>query len=204
MTYYTNKEGKELYEKGHRCYLWTEKDINSEYKVVIDKKEVQTELCDDLYASPETNVTFIKVNNNFNLDIKLTNNEKLFILYTKCWFKDIENAKEIILADEYGLDIQQVKEKTIMHFTMGLYYKLYELGYILKNHQSPLMYMMEQVNRIGKSPLSPKSLYHILYIDIQSIETKGLELDKVLNLENENEINEALDKFREFYSNKKE
>lgn len=108
--------------------------------------------------------------------MKLTNNEKLFILYSKGHFTKYEDALEVILCDEYDLDKRQLTDLTKLNFIRNLFIKLVENKVINYGNHSVERYLIELLTR------SNIDVYKSMYGEIQWTDVNGLyecQLDSV-------------------------
>lgn len=109
----------------------------------------------------------------------LTNEQKLFVLYTKGHFQKYIDAKEIILAEAFHLYPAQIHERNTVSFMINLFTKLASLRAIEMNYENPVEWVLKGITDIGSRPLAPQSLYDWLHSHIQGCIADGLDLDIV-------------------------
>lgn len=111
--------------------------------------------------------------------IKLSNHEKLLILYIKGHFSQYEDAMEIILSDHYAIPVESIGDVTRFDAVKRLFTKLFNNGYIPTGTLSTNQYLINLFT-------SNKTPYDAMFADIQWINvTRGLkeqyeEVDKSL------------------------
>lgn len=109
--------------------------------------------------------------------ITLTNEQKLYILYTKGHFSKYKNAKEIILAKAFSLYPEHINERNTVSFMISLVAKLANAKLIEMNYEKSIEWLLREFADIGNGPL--KTFHDWLYSQIQGCYIDGLDLDNV-------------------------
>lgn len=109
----------------------------------------------------------------------LTNEQKLFVLYTKGYFSKYEDAKEVILAEVFHVYPKDIHEGNAVSFMINLFSKLAETKSIEMNYEQSLKWLLREFSNIGSRPHAPQSLHDWLHSRIQGCLSQGLDLNDV-------------------------
>lgn len=110
----------------------------------------------------------------------LTNEQKLFLLFTKCHYNNYKDVDKAIVAKSLRLKREDVYQYHIVNYAINLYSKLLKEGYIeMHEDHSDVILFMKHINITENMKGDKFDLYKYIKTKLEWCNTEGLELESV-------------------------